>query len=411
MKKVLLTLIFPLLFFCLCSVCNADELNYDNLLEELGLSEYDISNIDDISKQMIFENYNENEVFNSIKSNSDNIFDGQNDDISLCGSINENNLDFRILLWNSYDVNGNLDYIRVEVLYIWSYDLVNREEDVVTISWDDSNFRYVDDSHMHINMVSGQPGKNVKDQSTSKSVANIGTNFIKWYADVLSTYKYFSGYATFKVEPIIDMTSNGRIQFYGNYVHQLSGMSLTVNIGSLGSITTSGDNYDEMGTSNTCYYNANNSFIENDSLTYSKVDIERAKENTVYTITDSGRFNQDYDIVNFNRYFGLDICTMKQLGYKYIDINLQLSIKEDWDGYQWIFLFSSCLKSNDYLIAENEKMSATSSYIAYSFSFEKIDINVFDENLNTLYIRYGASGNYEDDWFNKNLKVGLTIYK
>jgi len=132
-------------------------------------------------------------------------------------------------------------------------------------------------------------------------------------------------------------------------------------------------------------------------------------------ITDSGRFNQHMDLVDFSK-FGIDLNTMKQSGYKTVSFYIQLNVREIDDGYQWLFLFNSPNKSNDYLLQElcfehSDGAKDTNWWVHYEteLKFENISLDKFMNN--EFVIRYGASGKGSDAWENKDLKIQLVIKK
>ena len=131
-------------------------------------------------------------------------------------------------------------------------------------------------------------------------------------------------------------------------------------------------------------------------------------------ITHSGQFNQHFDVVSFNSY-GIDLNTMKQEGYKTINFLIRLDVREIDDGYQHISLFSSANQSNNYLIASRQfehspgKDTTWWTHFEGELRFNNISINEFVNNQ--FIIRYDASGNNNDTWENKNLKIQLVFYK
>lgn len=137
-------------------------------------------------------------------------------------------------------------------------------------------------------------------------------------------------------------------------------------------------------------------------------------------ITDSGRFNQTFDTVNFNVFTGvesrpIDLNVMKQEGYKTISFKIRLNVKEVNDGYQHLLLFTSPAKSNDYFVADlrfehSRGKKDTNWWVHYEseLKFDDIPIDIF---TNEFVIRYTAGGNYEDSWENKDLYVQLIFKK
>jgi hypothetical protein len=133
----------------------------------------------------------------------------------------------------------------------------------------------------------------------------------------------------------------------------------------------------------------------------------------VKKITDSGRFNQHFDAVNFNDVFGNNLNTLKQLGYQTVSFYIRLNVREvSNNGGQYIFLFKSPVKSNNYLVSslgfEHGSAKDTNWWVHYEqvLKFENISLDPF---INEFIIRYGASGSGNDDWENKDLKIKLVF--
>jgi len=147
------------------------------------------------------------------------------------------------------------------------------------------------------------------------------------------------------------------------------------------------------------------------------------------TITDADRYKQHYDEISFDSFkydvyddFGektanpINLIEMKRLGYKTINFYIRLDVKENDDGYQHIFLYSSPVSSNDYYIGEvkfehksGSKDDSWWTHFEDKLKFESISIDKFMNN--EFVIRYGASGTWGDDWQNKNLKIWLVFAK
>lgn len=137
-----------------------------------------------------------------------------------------------------------------------------------------------------------------------------------------------------------------------------------------------------------------NKYSDNLDL-YSKYDIYKYhKIEKEYKITDSGRFNQKYDTLNLNEILGYSIDELKELQYNKIKITIVLSMKEIDEGYQYVFLYDGPNKNSN-LLAESDKICVSNT------EYNSIEV-VFELNLSEItdivYIRFGASGNFDDDW-------------
>lgn len=144
------------------------------------------------------------------------------------------------------------------------------------------------------------------------------------------------------------------------------------------------------------------------------VDITLAEDfNTLYTvrtveqtITDSGRFNQIHDSVNFNSVYNgkYNLDDLYDQGYRTMAVEITMDIKEVHDGYQYIFIYDDT-STTSYLRGaqiEHGPGKKDTEYRTYTFYFE-VDINNVRDN--DFVIRYGAGGSFSDDWKNKNVKI------
>lgn len=125
-------------------------------------------------------------------------------------------------------------------------------------------------------------------------------------------------------------------------------------------------------------------------------------------ITDDGRFNNIYDTVNFNYLYngGYDLEELKSDGYMTLVIEITAEVYEINDGYQYIFLYDDTT-SNTYLRGsrfEHYPGQKSSTTKEYTFYFEVSLYNIQD---NDFVIRYGASGNYDDDWSISNVRIQI----
>ena len=94
--------------------------------------------------------------------------------------------------------------------------------------------------------------------------------------------------------------------------------------------------------------------------------------------------------------------------YSYVDIVIQIDIREVSDGYQYLLLYNG-VEYNSKLLAEKQiehySGEENTNYKTYDITFESIPLTLFSSN--DIVIRYSASGVNNDDWKNKNLKVSL----
>ncbi len=140
------------------------------------------------------------------------------------------------------------------------------------------------------------------------------------------------------------------------------------------------------------------------------------------TITDSGRKRQHLDVVNLPADY--DYQGLLYAGYKTLEIKVSLDIREKDDGYQYVFLYRSenCVDTGSAIniisgalfgkddsdpellcgyMFEHGAGSKNTSWSTHSFS-SSISLKDLEEKL---YIRYGASGTFDDTWYNKNVTI------
>jgi hypothetical protein len=149
---------------------------------------------------------------------------------------------------------------------------------------------------------------------------------------------------------------------------------------------------------------------------HSSVDIQLALypdtlfvvRNPPETITDSGRFNQTYDTVNFYSLYGpqYDLASLLTQGYKTMTVEITMDVREVNDGYQYIFIYDDTstttrLRGAQFEHTPGEKNTAWKTYVFY------LEVAVANLNNNDFVIRYGASGQFEDDWQNENIQVQI----
>lgn len=143
-------------------------------------------------------------------------------------------------------------------------------------------------------------------------------------------------------------------------------------------------------------------------------------------ITDSGRANQQMDIVRISQDY--NVTDLLRAGYRTLTVSISFEVSEKQDGYQYIFLYSStsCASGESslldyydkYVMGESsdedpsllwgQKFEHGSGMQDTSWETKSYEITVDLDNLmDDLYIRYGASGKNEDSWYNRNVTVSI----
>lgn len=131
-----------------------------------------------------------------------------------------------------------------------------------------------------------------------------------------------------------------------------------------------------------------------------------SRDNT-YTITDSGRFNQSYDIINIKDYCGYSAKELYEVGYRSLYITVQLDIWEKNYGYQYIFIYNgtgSDATLLDDIQIEHGGTDKKTSEDRYNFTFQ---VPLTANTSDVICVRYGASGSLKDDWCNQETVVWI----
>lgn len=128
-----------------------------------------------------------------------------------------------------------------------------------------------------------------------------------------------------------------------------------------------------------------------------------------FTVTDSGRWNQEY----CRAYVAVPNLETDLEGYDYfksVEITVSFNYTEIDEGYQYVFLYSDYTKkNNDGYIYEfkinNGGTSADSLYWSGTFRIPIIDY----DSLHVYYILFGASGKGDDDWIVEEIDISIYL--
>ncbi len=147
------------------------------------------------------------------------------------------------------------------------------------------------------------------------------------------------------------------------------------------------------------------------------------------TITDSGRKNQKLDCIPTSEDF--NFIDLQRAGYSSVKVTVRLEGKEVDNGYQYIFLYSnkSCASGGDsfdslvnkYIFGKDpkdpsllyvEKRELTPGNLQEYYSSLSFTVTIpLDQLQEDIYIRYGASGKYNDDWVNRSVSATVAPVK
>ena len=109
--------------------------------------------------------------------------------------------------------------------------------------------------------------------------------------------------------------------------------------------------------------------------------------------------------------FGQNITNLKQLGYTKISMSIEFYAHEQNDGYQYFWIYDGTSSNSTILYDKQfEHSTDSNSSTPQKYIFSNIEIELDDILSNSVYIRYGASGNNEDTWFNYGVAVNINIY-
>lgn len=198
--------------------------------------------------------YNEEEsTFTDIRVNEDGTY------IAPRGQISTSNLSLSFT-YSKQITSGRLQYLKVTYSYKWLKLPINRYSDPIAVSWDSNKFEMIDESFSKVDKFDGYIVLNGEttgpyigqEQSSEKGYAVSSADGVTWYADLKGytgiTVTKLYGSATFNLKPKV---STGTMTLYGHYVHQLTPLSVSINIDDAGSLSISGFGYDERGSQQT----------------------------------------------------------------------------------------------------------------------------------------------------------------
>jgi len=147
----------------------------------------------------------------------------------------------------------------------------------------------------------------------------------------------------------------------------------------------------------------------NASSSYYVEDVYIRSYYTVYTIDDDGRFTNPYDFLYFYGDTPQTVSDWIDDGYDAVRIHITIDMREINDGYQYIFVYQNDNDSStgnelfDSVAIEHGAGYLKTTWDDYTFVSTSINLNDIEDD--ELVIRYGASGNYSDDWQNRNVWI------
>lgn len=141
-----------------------------------------------------------------------------------------------------------------------------------------------------------------------------------------------------------------------------------------------------------------------------------------FTITDHDPFTQNVgEVIDFSDLTNKTIVEWDNDGYDTITFTVYFTAKKIDNGYQKLYLYSTRSNDTDDKINDMELDLNSFSYeyyvkpIAMYIGDKTSNINHdstdpdYIEDMDRIYIRYGAHGSGDDDWMIKNISVKVTI--
>ncbi len=125
-----------------------------------------------------------------------------------------------------------------------------------------------------------------------------------------------------------------------------------------------------------------------------------------YKITDSGRYKQSYDIINLYEVLKIGVSELKEFGYIKIQIKMEITLRELDNGTQHVFFYKSAYSDDNDLITSYDITDANSKDSTKS---QTITIYLSDLKCDMLFIRFGASGSFDDDWKTSYRKYTIKV--
>lgn len=171
------------------------------------------------------------------------------DSVSTIGQIKDAHLTLSIT--SSKTQKGET---KISFNYNWKTLPVNRYQDPIYITWDNSVFSLKADSFNKVDKFTyvlgdGSNGKTyTSTHSNEKSFADATFGYLSWYADLkgyTANVIQLFGYGSFTLTP---KKKNVSTQIFGKYVHDKSALGVSLSFAN-GSVSISGTQYDEKSTS------------------------------------------------------------------------------------------------------------------------------------------------------------------
>ncbi len=137
----------------------------------------------------------------------------------------------------------------------------------------------------------------------------------------------------------------------------------------------------------------------------------------VDVLTDDGYMSNHCDIVDMEWFFkqcsmSVDFATLRPT-YDRIKITISGDVKEKDDGYQWIGIFNtSATKDSDKIAEFRTEHGSGVKDTKWSYTLNAdFDLLLAYFSDGKIVLRYTGSGRQNDDWYCRNIKMTIKIYK
>lgn len=103
--------------------------------------------------------------------------------------------------------------------------------------------------------------------------------------------------------------------------------------------------------------------------------------------------------------------SFKKNGYTKVSMTLSFYAYEINDGYQYFWIYDGNSSSSNILYSmQFEHNHGDQDSTPRKYYFANIEFDLDDIINNTIYIRYWASGDFEDTWCNYDISARIKIY-
>ena len=147
------------------------------------------------------------------------------ENVNQRGQISTSKLRLTVSVIKAYKSDSSLSNVSIQYNYKWLSEPLYRWSDGLTMTWDNSNLRFKDESFTKKDYYFNDVLKKQVLFTHEKTPSELSSQGIGWYADLAGwhlTPKNSEGYGHFLLVPKKTIKT-GSIQLYANYAHALAG--------------------------------------------------------------------------------------------------------------------------------------------------------------------------------------------